>query len=81
MIGDADAVADHVRFLARCDSDQMSIFSAISIASSTSMSQAMPSENSIGSIRQRSANHIAFNLALIEDDFAEPYRLASTTGI
>ena len=37
MIGDAPTVADHVRLLEYCVSDQISIFSAISIASSTSM--------------------------------------------
>jgi len=37
MIGGDDTAADHVRSLAYRVNDQMSIFSAISIASSTSM--------------------------------------------
>jgi hypothetical protein len=37
VIGDTEIVADHVRSLGYRVNDQMSIFSAISIASSTSM--------------------------------------------
>jgi hypothetical protein len=37
MIGGDETAADYVRSLGYCVGDQMSIFSAISIASSTSM--------------------------------------------
>ncbi|MEW5962218.1 MAG: hypothetical protein AB1749_01510 [Pseudomonadota bacterium] len=37
MIGDAETAADYVRYVEHRVDDQISIFSAISIASSTSM--------------------------------------------
>jgi len=38
VIGNAEPVADHVRWLGYCVCEQMSVISAFSIASSTSMS-------------------------------------------
>ena len=37
VIGNAESAAEHVRYMEHCVNDQISIFSAISIASSTSM--------------------------------------------